>query len=218
MAQHIYSCPNESGAAYRADMNNALAAIVSQNSGAAAPGVMFAYMWWADTTTGLLKRRDSTNSIWITIGPIDQIGGAGITNTPSGGITETNVQAALNGLDTRKAALGVPNTWTKAQGVAQVALADAANIATDASLGNVFNVTLGGNRTLQNPTNLVAGFTYIWHIGQDGTGNRTLAYGNIFKFPSGVAPVLSITANAKDSLQGSYDGVVLHCTLTKDFR
>ena len=40
---------------------------------------------------------------------------------------------------------------------AAVTLTDAATIATDASLGNLFRVTLGGNRTLGNPTNPVDG-------------------------------------------------------------
>jgi len=70
MAQHDYSIANQSGLAFRADLNNALAAIVSQNSGAAAPSTTYAYQWWADTTTGLLKLRNAANSAWITIGTL----------------------------------------------------------------------------------------------------------------------------------------------------
>jgi hypothetical protein len=109
------------------------------------------------------------------------------------------------------------NTFGKAQGSAQVALSDAANIATDASLGNVFAVTLGDNRTLDNPTNLVSGFTYIWNINQDGTGSRTLAYGSVFKFPGGSTPVLSTAASSKDSLSCVYDGTDLRCVISKGF-
>jgi len=147
------------------------------------------------------------------------------SNTPAGTIAATTIQAAINELDgdvtalaAAKASLAVHNTFTKAQGVAQVALTDGANIATDASLGNVFSVTLAGNRTLLNPTNLVAGFTYIWNIKQDATGSRTLAYGALFKFPGGAAPVLTTAANSIDSLQAVYDGTVLRCSMTKDFR
>ena len=70
MAQHDYIIANQSGAAFRADLNNGLAAIVSQNSGAAQPSTTYAYQWWADTTTGLLKIRNAANSAWITVGTL----------------------------------------------------------------------------------------------------------------------------------------------------
>jgi len=71
MAQHDYIIANQSGAAFRADLNNALAAAVSQNSGAAEPSVTYAYMPWADTTTGLFKIRNAANSAWITLYQLD---------------------------------------------------------------------------------------------------------------------------------------------------
>jgi hypothetical protein len=70
MAQHDYSIANQSGLAFRQDLNNALAAIVSQNSGASEPSTTYAYQWWADTTAGLLKLRNAANSAWITIGTL----------------------------------------------------------------------------------------------------------------------------------------------------
>jgi hypothetical protein len=68
VAQHDYSIANDSGANVRADLNNALSAIVSLNSGASAPTTTFAFQLWADTTTGLLKIRNSANSAWVTVG------------------------------------------------------------------------------------------------------------------------------------------------------
>jgi hypothetical protein len=70
MAQHDYIIANQSGAAFRSDLNNGLAAIVSQNSGAAQPSTTYAYQWWADTATGLLKIRNAANNAWITIGTL----------------------------------------------------------------------------------------------------------------------------------------------------
>lgn len=70
MAQHDYIIANQSGAAFRADLNNGLAAIVTQNSGAAQPSTTYAYQWWADTTTGLLKVRNAANNAWITVGTL----------------------------------------------------------------------------------------------------------------------------------------------------
>jgi hypothetical protein len=71
MAQHDYIIANQSGAAFRADLNNGLAAIVSQNSGTAQPSTTYAYQWWADTTTGLLKLRNAANNAWITLFQLD---------------------------------------------------------------------------------------------------------------------------------------------------
>ena len=71
MAQHDYAIANQSGAAFRADLNNALSAIASQNSGAAEPSTTFAYMRWADTTAGAMKMRNGANSAWITLYQLD---------------------------------------------------------------------------------------------------------------------------------------------------
>mgnify|MGYP003146711302 CR=1 FL=1 len=67
MAQHDYDIANQSGANFRADLNNALDAIVSNNSGTNEPSTKFAYEWWVDTTNDLLKIRNSANNAWITL-------------------------------------------------------------------------------------------------------------------------------------------------------
>lgn len=100
----------------------------------------------------------------------------------------------------------------------ETALTDAATIATDCSLGNVFTVTLGGNRTLGAPTNLAAGATYIWRITQDGAGGRTLAYNAVFKFQAGVAPVLTTTAAAVDIISGVSNGTNIYCSVLLDVK
>jgi len=70
MAQHDYVIANQSGNAFRSDLNNGLSAIVSQNSGSATPSTTYAYMWWADTTTGLLKIRNAANNAFVTVGTL----------------------------------------------------------------------------------------------------------------------------------------------------
>ena len=67
MAQHDYDIANQSGANFRADLNNALDAIVSNNSGSSEPSTTFAYEWWIDTSNNLLKLRNSANNAWITL-------------------------------------------------------------------------------------------------------------------------------------------------------
>lgn len=71
MAQHDYNIANQSGAAFRQDLNNALAAIVSNNSGAVEPSTTYAYQFWADTTAGVLKQRNAANSAWVTLFQLD---------------------------------------------------------------------------------------------------------------------------------------------------
>jgi hypothetical protein len=107
-------------------------------------------------------------------------------------------------------------TFSAAVNTAQVALTDAASIATNAALANAFTVTLAGNRTLDNPTNLVAGSTYIWKITQDATGGRTLAFGSVFSWPGGSPPVMTAIANAVDVISAYYDGTKLRCNVMLD--
>tara|TARA_B100000424_G_scaffold205888_1_gene163010 strand:- start:63 stop:1391 length:1329 start_codon:yes stop_codon:yes gene_type:complete len=64
---HDYSLDNASGANFRSDLNNALAAIVSNNSNSSEPSTKYAYQWWADTTNSVLKIRNSNNDAWITL-------------------------------------------------------------------------------------------------------------------------------------------------------
>lgn len=92
MAQHDYVIDNATGAAVRADLNNALAAIVSLNSGSVAPTTTYAYQPWADTTTGLLKLRNAANTSWITIGTLASTN-LGLVVGPTGAGTADQVLA-----------------------------------------------------------------------------------------------------------------------------
>ena len=80
------------------------------------------------------------------------------------------------------------------------ALTDGATITPDFSAANNFSVTLAGNRTLANPTGLIAGQSGVITITQDATGSRTLAYGSYWDFAGGTAPTLSTAASAQDVL------------------
>ena len=71
MATHDYSLANQSGASFRTDLNNALAAIQSNNSNASSPATTVAYQWWADTNAGVLKIRNSSNNAWIELFQLD---------------------------------------------------------------------------------------------------------------------------------------------------
>ena len=112
-----------------------------------------------------------------------------------------DVTVTIPASTTTLAGLAVAQSFTKAQRGSVVALTDAATIAVDLSLGNNFSVTLAGNRTLGDPTNVTAGQSGVIVVTQDGTGSRTLAYaGTKWKFAGGTAPTLTTTASAVDVL------------------
>jgi len=112
------------------------------------------------------------------------------TNTANAAATKANAAATLTAVQ----------TFTAGQRGEVTALTDATSIATNLALSNNFAITLGGSRTLANPTSAVAGQSGSIFITQDGTGSRTLAYGSNFKFAGGTAPVLSTAANSVDRL------------------
>lgn len=95
--------------------------------------------------------------------------------------------------------------WDRNQRVVPYTLSDGANIAVDASLSNNFKVTLGGNRTLDNPTNLADGMVLNFVIKQDGTGARTLAFGSKYDFGDAGTPTLTSAADKIDFMSCYYD-------------
>ena len=76
-------------------------------------------------------------------------------------------------------------------------LADATSIDWNAQQGSAV-VTLAGNRTMNNPSNLVAGGRYVLIVKQDAAGSRGLLFSACYKFPGAVVPVLTQTAWAVD--------------------
>ena len=99
MATHDYVLANQSGSSFRNDLNNALAAIVSQNSSATEPATTFAYQYWIDTSANpdLVKQRNSANDAWITLGQLEgqlyiENGTAAAPGLSFVGDTDTGVQ------------------------------------------------------------------------------------------------------------------------------
>ena len=239
MATHDYVIANGTGAAVRSDLNNALAAIVSNNSSSTEPATTYAFQWWADTTNTLLKIRNAANSAWVTVGDYSTAN-LGLLTTSSAsstylakaggtvtGALEIGTTGSLvfegttaDGFETTLAVtdptadntitlpnatgtvplLSLAQTFTAAQRGTITALTDGTTITPDFAVTNNYSVTLGGNRTLANPTNITAGQSGAIFITQDGTGSRTLAFGSYWDFPAGTAPTLTTTANSVDLL------------------
>ena len=66
-------------------------------------------------------------------------------------------------------------------------------------------MTLGGNRTLANPSGGTDGQLIRLQVTQDATGSRLLSYGTAFDFGSAGAPVLSTTPGVVDVFGFGYD-------------
>jgi len=71
MSTHDYSLSNQSGASFRSDLNNCLAAILSNNSNASEPSTTVAYSIWADTNAGKLKIRNAANDGFVDLINLD---------------------------------------------------------------------------------------------------------------------------------------------------
>ncbi|MGZ3743538.1 MAG: hypothetical protein ACXVB1_00315 [Pseudobdellovibrionaceae bacterium] len=96
MSQHSFSIANESGASFRADVNNALQALASCSSGIAEPTTKYAYQFWIDTSGSypILKQRSSDNLSWITIGRTD-VANLGLLALTGGTLTGDLIIQAL---------------------------------------------------------------------------------------------------------------------------
>jgi hypothetical protein len=115
---------NQSGAAFRSDVNAQLLALGTLQSGATAPTpTTYAYQWWANTTDGLLYIRNGSNSAWIVVGTLADTN-LGLLSLAGGTLT-----GALLADDSGTAALpaiafdGDPNTGIFRAGADQFGIA-----------------------------------------------------------------------------------------------
>lgn len=76
-------------------------------------------------------------------------------------------------------------------------LTDGATITPNFAANCNFTVTISGNRTIANPTNITAGQAGSIFIVQ-GSGSNTVSWGSYWDFPSGTAPTLSTASGAVD--------------------
>jgi hypothetical protein len=129
---------------------------------------------------------------------------AGAIGVAAGGSVLANATAAQAATTTEQAAVAP----------AVVALTDAATIAVDASLGNDFRVTLGGNRTMANPANPTDGQQVIFQITQGAGGAKSLTWGSAYEFAAGTPPPLSTGGGQTDLLGFIYNAAMSSWLLT----
>ena len=85
--------------------------------------------------------------------------------------------------------------------------------------GNVQTMELTGATTINNPSNIEVGATYIMILKQDGDGSHTVTWGNAYNFPANTPPTLTTGANKADVITlVAYSSTVLMCTSVLDFQ
>ena len=116
----------------------------------------------------------------------------------SGYAQDSDIGSTIQAFDADTAKTDVAQTYTAAQRATITTLTDGATVTPDFAASNNYVLTLGGNRTIANPTNLTAGQSGSIFLVQDGTGSRTAAWGSFWDFAGGSAPVLTTTAAGVD--------------------
>lgn len=121
-------------------------------------------------------------------------------------ITATNVATLIEGAPQAWPTLQTDNTYFTFQ-----TLTDAATIVNDLGVSPNSKVTLtASGHAMGAPSNIVNGGKYTYRIVQDGTGSRTMTWNAVFKWPGGVAPVLSTAVSAIDAFSFvSPDGTIM---------
>lgn len=76
MSQHDMNIANDIAPLVRADINNALAALVTQSSGSSSPSTTYANMIWYDTGDNILWMRNEADDVWIALFYFDQAANA----------------------------------------------------------------------------------------------------------------------------------------------
>jgi|TARA_R100000455_G_C6222414_1_gene86452 hypothetical protein len=131
---------------------------------------------------------------------VDSITTSTQTLTVDNLLESSDIGSTVQAHDADTAKTDVAQTFTKAQRGTITTLTDGATITPDFSASNNYTVTLAGNRTLANPSNLTAGQSGSIFIVQDGTGSRTLSFGSYWDFAGASAPTLTTDANAVDRI------------------
>ena len=206
MAQHDYNIANQSFPSFRTDLNNVLSAINTSNSGTSRPSGAVEGTIWLDVTsasTPTLKFFDGTDD--ISLATIDY--SANTVNWLDSTVSITGLSTSATGTVLTLSDSNI--LFSKKGYFAEQTLTDGATIDWNLSTQQVAKVTLGGNRTLNAPTNQQAGAFYSLTIIQDGTGSRTLTFNTAYKFTGATAPTLTTTASAKDVIVFKSDGTNL---------
>ena len=165
MSQHDFNIANQGFPAFRADLNNALAALATLSSGGTAPSSTYAGQLWLDTAAdpSVLKVRNADDDAWISVLELNQ------TSDTLSKVYGLEVGVDVQAYDADTAKLDVDQTFTGAQRGTVTTDNDGSF---DMSATNNFKCTPTGNFTLTF-TNITAGQSgNVW---LDNSGGYTVS-------------------------------------------
>ena len=211
MAQHDYNIANQSGADFRADLNNALSAIATTNSGSTEPSATFAHQLWVDTSSSVLKIRNAADNAWITTGisiTASNILTGDLTGNVTGNITGNvtgNVTGDLTGNADTATILATARTISLSGDVVGSASFDGSGDISISTTAQINSIALGTDTT-GDYVQSISGGTGVTITGGTGEGSTpSVAIGQP------VATTDDVTFNlvtATDEFVGDIDGAV----------
>lgn len=230
MPQAIASIPNTNFPTFRANLNAALEAIVTKNSGVLAPTTTYPFMWWADTTNGFLKMRNAGNTAWNTIGVLgsDWFGvlpatiGALSINTAFNDLTDKAVARANLGVAPNKNYITNGNFAINQRGTNPYTIAadgvvyayDRWRVYADDDGGSPSNVNLTRANGIATFSNSTSEFATIITIANQGS---SLGAGSLWAFENVIADVykfsgktITISFNASSNITSKTLGVAIY--------
>ena len=182
MAQHDYVINNDTAPNVRSDINLALAAIASNNSGATEPDTTYANMFWYDTATDVMKQRNENNSAWVTL-ELTPTTPVSLTQAQAEDDASTvfgNVSGQRLGQAIAASAVPIPvKAWVNFNGIGMVAIRASGNVSsiTDNGVGsyvvnfttNLANINYAAHVSCQTPTNTNAMIASIHNSNNSST-------------------------------------------------
>lgn len=230
MSQHDYNIANGAGSTVRADINSALAAIRSLNSGTSAPASTTPYTLWVDTAASppMLKQRDAADAAWVLVGPVSlpSLGmqaastlaahattcniwadGASTVQLSGSAVTFTNLAAAPNAGAWRRLVMNTAHVLTdnanlKVRGGAHVcAAADVVWVYAETTTTFIMTIEKADG----TPVRGVSSVSINGGAAQEGVVNLTGTlvnglFGNV---------TIRQRANEYDSIESRYHGIVI---------
>jgi len=140
MSQNDLVIANQTFPSFRSDLNNALQALGSLNSGSSAPSTTYANMMWYDTTANILKVRSEADDAWLNVGYLNQ-------STNEFSILDNTKVSNTSGGQTGLLGDQATSTWQTGTGTTQ-SLVSPANVKASVLANSVSLTTGSGTATI----------------------------------------------------------------------
>lgn len=111
----------------------------------------------------------------------------------------------------------VAQSWTAQQYFSMQTLTDGTTVDWNLETQQVAELTItGSGHTINAPTNMQAGGTYILILKQNGVGGHTVIWDSAYKFPYGAAPAIGVDASDVNVISFVSDGTNMYGTSLND--